>query len=198
MKILILEGIPTSGKSSVAREISKLLGEGSVKVYGESETHEPIMDQPEELHAEFFVSLLKDAIESRADLVIFDRFHFTQALRAKATLGAYAEIEDLLARQDTLVALLQVDDAAIADRIRRTAERRDEEPAEDFRWGDYFQSKGETLGEIAEHYAAQQYNKKELLKQSKLKSRVFDTTHHEYKAIANQIISEWFNTINKG
>jgi thymidylate kinase len=196
MKILIIEGIPTSGKSSLIKNISELLGENRVKVYGEPETHIPIMDKPEELHIEFFESLLQDAARSDADLVIFDRFYFTQAIRAKVGINAYSEIEDLLARQKTLVVYLQVDESAIADRVRLAAEHRDKERIEDFEWGEYFQTKGETSDEIAKHYAMQQRDKKELLNQSKLKSRIFDTTHHEYQAIADQIINEWYTNLN--
>jgi thymidylate kinase len=190
MKILIIEGIPTSGKSSIIKKISELVGEDQVKVYGEPETHTPIMDKPEELHTEFFKSLLQDAIESGADFVIFDRFHFTQAIRRKASIDEYSEIEDLLAKQKTLVVYLQVDESTIADRIRLTAELRDKDPDEHFQWDEYFKTKGKTSEEIAKHYATQQRNQMELLKQSKLKSRIFNTTNHEYKAIANQIIDE--------
>lgn len=192
MKILIIEGIPTSGKSSLIENISKLLNENQVVVFGEPKTHEPIMDKPEGLHIDFFKSLLKDAISSNAGLVIFDRLHFTQAYRARVGIEKYSEIEDLLAKQKTLVVYLQVDDSAIADRIKLTAERRDKDPAEHFRWGEYFKTKGETFDEIAKHYAAQQRDQMELLKQSKLKSRIFNTTLHEYRAIATQIIDEWF------
>jgi thymidylate kinase len=191
MKILIVEGIPTSGKSSLIKNISKLLKENKVVVFGEPNTHIPIMDEPEGLHIEFFKSLLQQAVKSKADLVIFDRFHFTQALRAKASISNYSEIEDLLAKQKTLVVYLQVDDSAIANRIRLTSERRDKDPAEHFQWGEYFKKKGNSFEEIAKHYAAQQQDQMELLKQSKLPSRIFNTTHHEYKTIANQIINEW-------
>jgi thymidylate kinase len=157
MKILIIEGIPTSGKSSIIKKITELLGEGQVRVYGESETHIPIMDEPEKLHIEFFESLIQEAATSDASVVIFDRFHLTQAIRAKASIGAYSKIGD------------------------------------DFRWDEYFKRKGKTYDEIAKHYAAQQRDKAELLKQSKLKSRIFDTTNQEYQAISNQIIKEWLN-----
>lgn len=193
MKILIIEGIPTSGKSSLIEELTELLGKNQVRVYGEPKTHIPIMDKPNELHIEFFKSLLQDAAKSNAQLIIFDRFHFTQAFRAKASISKYLEIEDLLAKQKTLVAYLQVDEPAIADRIRLAAEHRDKERIEDFQWGEYFQTKGKTFDEIAKHYATQQRSRIELLSQSKLKSRIFNTTHHEYKAIASQIINEWLN-----
>ncbi len=193
MKILIIEGVPTSGKSSIIKNISELLGEDQVRVYGEPETHIPIMDKAEGLHIEFFESLLQDAIESGADFVIFDRFHLTQAVRAKVSIGEYSEIEDLLAKQKTLVVYLQVDESTIADRIRLTAERRDKDPDEHFQWGEYFMTKGKTFDEIANHYVTQQRNQMELLKQSKLKGRIFNTTNHEYKVIANQIVNEWLN-----
>lgn len=193
--VLIVEGIPTSGKSSLIENISKLLDKNKVVVFDEPKTHEPIMDKPEDLHIEFFKSLLQDAVKSDADLVIFDRFHFTQAYRAKAAISEYSEIEDLLAKQKTLVVYLQVDDSSIADRFRIAAERRDKDPAEDFRWDEYFQTKGQTYDEIAKHYATQQQSLMELLKQSKLRSQIFNTTYHEYEAIANQIINEWFNQI---
>lgn len=193
MNILIVEGIPTSGKSSLIENISKLLNENQVKVFGESKTHIPIMDKPNELHIEFFMALLQDAAKSSANFVIFDRFHFTQASRAKASTGKYLEIEDLLTKQRTLVAYLRVDESAIADRIRFAAEHRDKERIEYFQWGEYFQTKGRTFNEIAKHYAAQQRSNIELLNQSTLKSRIFNTTNHDYQAVANQIINEWFN-----
>jgi thymidylate kinase len=193
MKILIIEGIPTSGKSSIIKKITELLGEGQVRVYGESETHIPIMDEPEKLHIEFFESLIQEAATSDASVVIFDRFHLTQAIRAKASIGAYSKIENLLTKQKTLVVYLQINDSEIADRLRFAAEHREKEQGDDFRWDKYFKRKGKTYDEIAKHYAAQQRDKAELLKQSKLKSRIFDTTNQEYQAISNQIIKEWLN-----
>ena len=193
MKILIIEGIVTSGKSSLIEKLSELLSDKQLAVFGEPNTHIPIMDNPNGLHVEFFKSLIADAVEVNADLTIFDRFHLTQAFRAKVSIGEYSEIEDLLAKQKTLVVYLRVDESAIADRIRLTAERRDKDPAEHFQWGEYFKTKGKSFDEIAKHYATQQRNHMELLKKSKLKGRIFNTTNHEYKAIANQIINEWLN-----
>ena len=191
---MIVEGIPTSGKSSVIKEISELIGKDRVRTYGEPETHVPIMDKPEGLHIEFFKSLLKNAAKSNAELAVFDRFHFTQAHRAKSGIDKYSEIEDLLAKQEVLVVYLQVDDSAIAGRIRVAAEHRDKERVENFQWDEYFKTKGKTYDDTAQHYAAQQRNQMELLKQSRLKSRIFNATHHEYDAIANQVVNDWLST----
>lgn len=183
MKILIIEGIATSGKSSLIEEISSLIGKDKVKVYGERETHIPIMDKTDDLHIEFFKSLLEDAAKSNAELTIFDRFHFTQAFRAKASVVKYLEIEDLLARQATLVVYLHVDENAIANRVKHAAKHREES------WGEYVKTKGKSFDEIAQYYSDQQYNQLQLLKQSKLESRIFNTTDHDYETIANQIVN---------
>lgn len=187
MKILIIEGIATSGKSSLIKKIAELISESQIKVFGEPKTHIPIMDKPNELHIDFFKSLLQDSAKSNADLTIFDRFHFTQAFRVRANISQYAEIEDLLLEQKTLVAYLQVNDDAIANRVKVAAEHREEG------WGEYIKTKGQSFDEIAAYYIDQQRNQMQLLKQSKLPTRIFNTTHHEYQEIANQIVSEWLN-----
>lgn len=125
-------------------------------------------------------------MQSNADLVIFDRLHYTQAYRAKANIAEYSEIDDLLAMHDTLVAYLKVDESAIAERVRLAAEHRDKE------WGDYVQTKGKTFDEIAEYYIAQQRSQLNLLSQTRLATQVFNTTQHNYQAIAEQIINVWY------
>ncbi len=194
--MLIVEGIATSGKSSLIKEIVELVGKGNVRVYSESETHVPVMEKVDELHVQFFKDLIHDAEKSEAKLVIFDRLHFTQAFRAKVDMSQYTEVEDLLLSQHTMVAYLQVDESAIKDRVGFSANHprvalSSEHSGE--KWGEYIKKRGQSFDEIAAYYASQQRKQMELLRQSKLKSRMFDTTHHEYKAIAGQIVSEWFH-----
>lgn len=187
MKILIIEGIATSGKSSLIKKLTDILDDQKLLVLGEPDTHIPIMDKTDELHIEFFKSLVNDVIQSDADLVIFDRLHYTQAYRAKASVAEYSEIDDLLTRHNTLLAYLQIDESAIAERVRLAAEHRDKE------WGDYVQTKGKTFDEIAEYYIAQQRSQLNLLSQTKIATQVFNTTEHNYQDIAEQIISDWYN-----
>lgn len=187
MKILIIEGIATSGKSSLIQELSGLLDKQKLLVLGEPSTHIPIMNKPDELHITFFKSLVNDALKADADLVIFDRLHYTQAFRAKTDIAQYSEIENLLAAQNTFVAYLQVDEATIADRVRLATKHRDKE------WGEYVQTKGKTFDEIAEYYISQQRSQLKLLGQSRLTSQVFNTTKHDYQEIAEVIIADWYN-----
>jgi thymidylate kinase len=187
MKILILEGIATSGKSSLVEKISALLGKDKLVVLGEPDTHIPIMKKVDELHIEFFKSLVTNAVNQDANLVIFDRLHFTQAYRANADIARYAEVEDLLAEQTTLVAYLEVEEDAIAERVRLAVEHRDKG------WGSYVQTKGKSFDEIAEYYVKQQRSQLRLLAQSRLASRVFNTTRHNYEAISAEIINDWYS-----
>jgi thymidylate kinase len=186
MKILIIEGIATSGKSSLIKKLTELSGEKKLLVLGEPATHIPIMGKTDELHIEFFKSLVNNAVKADADLVIFDRLHFTQAYRAKVNIAEYYEIENLLATQNALLAYLQLDEDSIAERVRLATEHRDKE------WGEYVQTKGKTFDEIAEYYIAQQRSQLKLLSQSRLTSRVFNTTQHTYQAIAETIIKDWY------
>lgn len=96
------------------------------------------------------------------------------------------EIEDLLASQNTLVAYLQVDEAAIARRVKLAVKHRDK------KWGEYIQTKGKSFDEIAEYYMNQQRSQLMLLNKSKLASKVFNTTHHNYNAVATDIIQKWY------
>lgn len=187
MKILIIEGIATSGKSSLIQKLTTLLGDQKLLVLGEPATHIPIMNKPDEPHIAFFKSLVNYALKADADLVVFDRLHYTQAFRAKTDIVQYSEIENLLLGQNTLVAFLQVDERAIADRVRLATEHRDEE------WGEYVQTKGKSFDEIAEYYIDQQRSQLKLLNQSKLTSKVFNTTHHNYQAVADKVIGSWYD-----
>jgi len=195
-EMLIVEGIATSGKSSLIKEMTHLLGEDKVRVYSESETHTPIMDDVNEPHMEFFKSLIEDAQRCKAELVIFDRLHFTQAFRAKVDIAQYREVEGLLLSQPTLVAYLRVDEPAIKERVELSSMLPRVGLGSEHsgrNWGEYIKTKGQTFDEIAEYYVGQQRDQLELLKQSKLESWIFDTTHNEYKAIADQIVNEWLN-----
>jgi len=194
--MLIVEGIATSSKSSLIKEIISLLGEDKVRVYSGSETHTPIMEDVNKSHVEFFKGLVEDAQKSKDELIIFDRLHFTQAFRTKADITQYVKVEDLLLDQDTLVVYLQVDEAAVKERIEFAAGHPGVALSGEHsgrNWGEYIKTKSQSFDEIAEYYAGQQRNQMELLKQSKLENRIFDTPHHEYKAIAGQVVYEWLN-----
>jgi tRNA uridine 5-carbamoylmethylation protein Kti12 len=102
MKILILEGIPTSGKSTITNNIKERLVGLPVRIAAEAETHEPVMEQTKELHISFFRDLIKRLVDEKPQLIIFDRLYLTQASRAVVTMHEYSTVESLLSRYGTL------------------------------------------------------------------------------------------------
>lgn len=184
MKLLILEGVATSGKSTLTDKLRHKLGKENVVVYSEEDTHIPIMDKPQELHIDFFRSLITKLAATEADLVIFDRLYLTQAFRANATIDDYADIENSLQQYPVLTAFLKVDEDAIAERVQLATLHREES------WGEYVKTKGATFTEIADYYIKQQLRQLELLDKSKLEYIILNTTHHDYDQAAQEIAAK--------
>lgn len=184
MKLLILEGIATSGKSTVTDKLRAELRNENVVLFSEEDTHIPIMDKSQDLHVEFFRSLITKATATDADLVIFDRLYLTQAVRANAKIDAYAEIENHLSQYPVLTVFLEVDDNAIAERVKLAMLHREES------WGEYVKTKGTTFTEIADYYINQQHEQLKLLEGSKLGYIVLNTTAHEYDKITEKIVTK--------
>lgn len=182
MKILIFEGIATSGKSSIISALQKTLTGSKILVVSEPDTHEPIMDKTDDKHLEFFRSLIRKSVAKNPDLLIFDRLYITQALRSKSGLVDYIEIEKLLSQYASLTIFLKVDEATIHDRISKSAKHRGIV---------YFKSKGNTPEEIAPYYIDQQRNLLILLKQSMLPYQIIDTTSHNYEQIVEDVLRKY-------
>jgi thymidylate kinase len=184
MKLLIVEGIATSGKSTVINKLKEVLNDKRAVVYSEAETHIPIMDKPSELHINFFQSLISKALETEAKLVIFDRLYLTQAFRSNTRIDAYKNIEDNLLHYPTLTVFLKVDEDAIAERVRLASLHREEE------WGEYVKTKGDTFKEISDYYINQQRSQLTLLKESKIEHIIFNTTKHDYDQTVQDILTK--------
>lgn len=183
MKIVILEGIATSGKSTITRELVKALSSSlNVLVKDESSTHIPIMHKTDTTNLDFFKKLIDNTIRENPDVVIFDRLYITQAFRSKSNLKDYALIENMLAPHCPLTVFLKVEDTALAERVTKAIGHRD--PA----WGEYVYTKGGTIGEIADYYISQQKNQLALLRQSNLPFKVFDTTSHDYDSVVAYLV----------
>jgi thymidylate kinase len=180
---LIFEGIATSGKSTVIKQLqSSLEGKLKIRVAGEDETHEPIMKDRKENHTDFYLDLLGKLTLQHPDLLIIDRFYLTQAFRAKTDLRPYEKVEEALKPFNPITIFLSVEPGTIADRIDKTVQHRGPE------WGSHFASIGNSRDEQAVYYIAQQNSQLELLKQSALLYKIFDTTNHKYDGIAKEIV----------
>lgn len=182
MNILVFEGIATSGKSTIIQGlVSALSPRYKVSVAGEDQTHIPIMNDRDRLHRDFFERLIKRLVGENPDIIVFDRLYMTQALRAGTGLAGYKAIEDVLLQHNAMTVSLQVQETAIAGRIQKAAAHRES------KWGEYIQTRGQSVGEIAHYYIEQQRSLLRLLEQSQLPYKVFDTTAHAYQPIIKEL-----------
>ena len=179
MKVLIFEGVATSGKSTVISSLQKALPDLRVVVSGESETHEPIMDERADKHIVFFKKLISRLASEKPDLIIFDRLYLTQAFRAKCNISDYSEIEELLSKYTPLTIFLKVDEDTVEDRISKASEHRE---------SDYFKFRG-TPKERAQYYIYQQRHLLKLLGHSTLPHEVIDTTDHNYESVIEKVVT---------
>ncbi len=178
MKILILEGIATSGKSTVISNLQKALPDLKVVVASEADTHEPIMEERSDKHIGFFKELIHRLSSTKPDLLIFDRLYLTQAFRAKCDISDYSEIEELLGQYSPLTIFLKVDEEAIEDRISKAAIHRG---------SDYFKFRG-TSKERAKYYIDQQKHQLKLLERSTFPYKVINTTNHNYDRAVQEVL----------
>jgi thymidylate kinase len=185
MKIILLEGIATSGKSSLSKAIvqaSKSLGV-SIAIINEEVTHEPIMKQTDSSHISHFLEIIEKLKKRNEDIVILDRFHLTQAIRSSSSIDAYYGVEEAL-DENTLLVLLWVEPKRIEDRIKAAAQHRD--PA----WKSYLQTKGQTWDEISMYYKKQQDDLQKLFDNSMLDKHIIDISDATYEEVAEEILNK--------
>ena len=183
MNTIILEGIATSGKSSLSKQLRSILnGKLKIKIASEDETHEPIMEKKESLHTDFYLEQVNRFVAEYPDVLIIDRFYLTQAFRSKASLKQYENVEKALRPYNPVTIFLRVEPSAIVNRIDKAVQHRGEE------WANYVASRGRSREEQSAYYIAQQKTLLNLLKESTLPYRIFDSTTGNYEAIAEKII----------
>ncbi|HSX06093.1 MAG TPA: hypothetical protein VLG92_00010 [Candidatus Saccharimonadia bacterium] len=184
MHIRIFEGIATSGKSTVITGLEKRLAGRKLVIYTEEDTHIPIQGDRKELHMQFFSDLIDRAVKAGVEIALFDRLYMTQAFRAHASMADYAKLEGKLAAYDARTIFLEVDPKAIAGRLEKAMEHRDNS------WAAYVHGKAESIERVATMYDAQQYAMRHFAAESLLKSLTFDTTTNQYDAIVAAVLAE--------
>lgn len=184
MKIIILEGIATSGKTTLKEKISGRLIDRNLKfeVINEETTLLPLLNNTDkEISLEFLREILNNALNKDIDVIIFDRLYFTHIFRTKSTLEDFSQIENILLEYDTLLVLLTIQGDQIEQRILGAMKHRDES------WNDFVRMKG-TDDEIVEYYTNQQKRLLELAQLSKLETLIIDTSNLGYDEIGELVV----------
>lgn len=185
MKIVILEGIATSGKSTITKVLKRKLQEQgkSVLAVTEEETLMPILDDTStKTNLYRCKELLKKYLNKKSDYIIFDRFYFSHIFRSDSAKASFAEILSSLQTEDVLAVLLTIPEDKISDRIFSSTAHRD--PS----WEDFIMKKGETREEIAKYYIEQQNIFLSLFNATELRHITIDSSKNNYDELADIIL----------
>jgi len=187
MKIIILEGIATSGKTSVKNKLAEVFVEKGIKfsIIEEDETLMPILNNTDRQTS---IGLLKNviikAVEEENYFIIFDRLFFTHIFRTNSSIEDFREIEEMVQNQSLLV-FLKINESKISERIKYAREHREKS------WDEYVSKKGNDE-EVNQYYINQQRLLLDLLKKTTLKYKEFDTTNMNFDIIVKDILLSVF------
>ncbi len=182
MKIIILEGIATSGKTSVKNKLSEILIEKGINfsIVGEDETLMPILNNTDrQISIDFLKNVINKALSEEKDFIIFDRLFFTHIFRTNSSLVDFKDVENMI-REMSLLVFLKIDESKISERIAHARTHRDSS------WNEYISKKGNDE-EINEYYAKQQRLLLGFLKETSLRYKVYDTTDINFLSISKDI-----------
>jgi thymidylate kinase len=183
-KIIILEGIATSGKTSVKNELEKILTQRgfTFTFIEEEETLMPVLQNTDPVIANnHIVGLLNKYLPLNKDVLIFDRLYLTHIWRTGSYIEVFTESTSLLSANNVLICFLEIPNNKIEERISLAQSHRDE------RWNNYINTKGKTHDEIIAYYSNQQVELLKLLKMIPTSNRIFDTGDMDFQNIAENI-----------
>lgn len=184
MKILILEGIATSGKTTIKNKLEKYFDKKGLNylVIEEDETLMPILHNiNKKIGIAHLKKVIKKALAQKKDILIFDRLYFTHIFRTKSSINDFKSIENLL-KKSSLLIFLKIDKRKIGKRIFDAMIQRP-------KWADYVRKKGNKK-EIVNYYTKQQELLLKLLKKSSIKHIIYDTTELNFNDITKGIINK--------
>ena len=189
MKIIILEGIATSGKSSIKDKLAKAFVEKEINfsIIEEDETLMPILNNTDrQTSINLLKNVISKALKKKKDFIIFDRLFFTHIFRTNSSIDDFRNIEKIINDQALLV-LLKIDESKIPERITHAREHREKS------WNEYVGKKGNNE-EIFQYYTNQQRLLLNLLKGTSLKYKVYNTTNMDFDDIAKDILHILFES----
>jgi thymidylate kinase len=183
MKIIILEGIATSGKTSIQKRLVDFFTQNnfSYSLITESETLMPILDNiDKKVSIDFLKKIIEDTLENKYDYIIFDRLFLTHIFRTNSTIEDFQDIINLI-QDHSLTILLTIDEDKILDRINHARVYRQKQ------WNDYVSKKGSDEN-IYQYYRDQQRFLISTITNSNLNYQIYNTSDSHFNSFANNII----------
>ncbi|PIT92103.1 MAG: hypothetical protein COU08_04605 [Candidatus Harrisonbacteria bacterium CG10_big_fil_rev_8_21_14_0_10_42_17] len=120
-ELIVLEGIASSGKTTLALALSTYFVKHgfSVSIFDETETLMPLIkNESVNVSLEFLENYSRMLTNQHAEVLLVDRFHFTHAFRTQSDMHTFVTIERFLDRAfHTTVVLLSLNPEKIKKRI---------------------------------------------------------------------------------
>lgn len=183
MKIIILEGIATSGKTTIQNRLVDFFIQNKFSYFliTESETLMPILDNiNKQISIEFLKKVIENTLKTKSDYIIFDRLFLTHIFRTNSTAEDFKDIINLI-QDNSLTILLTIDEDKILDRINHARVHRHKQ------WNDYVSKKGSDEN-IYQYYRDQQRFLIHTITNSSLNHQIYNTSNSNFDSIANNII----------
>jgi ADP-ribose pyrophosphatase YjhB (NUDIX family) len=185
MQILLVEGIPTSGKTTISQKIAKLLENHKIQIIDENITWMPLIDNTKpQIALDFLQTKIAEFENLDTDFLIIDRLHLTHIFKTKPDLEFFVSIENWLVERVAKLVLLNIREDQISKRIEQSFGHRDTS------WQEYVSKKG-TAGEITTYYQNQQEILLQTANVSKLNHFKIDRTNSDFDRIATEIVNFW-------
>lgn len=186
VKVVILEGVTTTGKTSVFNNLKAFAEENNLNwvFVSEKETIIPIIDsENQKVNNEHFLDLLNKTFQKKSSVYVFDRLHFSSIFKTHATINDLAPIEDKLLKFDSYVFMMHTSKEILRQRIIESMNYRDID------WSKYLLKKtGGSKDKVAQLYIDRQDKVIDLLKQSKLNVCMCNTDSQNFVKPTRKII----------
>lgn len=178
---MILEGIATSGKTTLLKLLKDKLSSGYVvETFSEEITLMPLVENKfPKIALSHLRKLVSKFLKSKAQFIITDRFHFTQIFRTGNHDKYFKDLERYLLKNfNILVVLLLVNENMIKKNITDSLKIRKT-------WA---KGKKGTISEKTTYYKDQQRKLKEIATQSELPVLKINTTDKNWNSYLSKIL----------
>lgn len=186
--IIILEGMSTSGKTTVQKELALLLDHTGINFqiieqnFGlPKETY----DDPNSNNSlQFLLKFLQNHCE-HDKIIICDRLNLSHAAITDYSDEQFKLIDKELNNYDPLLVFLKINETEIPQRLREAVDHRGQQ------WVDELEKRGGTFEERAKWFMDTQRKVEGLFNQSGLPKIMFNTTDKDFKRIAEEIFLKY-------
>ena len=186
MKVIILEGIATSGKTTIKNLLEEYFQSHNLSylVVEEDETLLPFLHNTDENFAKQHLrEVILKYFKQERDYLIFDRLYFTHIHRTNSGIEEFKEIEDLIKEKNGKIIFLKIQEESIPKRIFDTMKLRGGN------WKKYVESKG-NKEDIINYYTTQQRKLLKHLEETEVDFEIFDSTKMDFNRINEKILQK--------